>query len=406
MRVTLAIAIAVIATLCLVVGMGVLILAAPDAPLEGAWGFRGGAAVLAVAFGAVGALIALRVPGNRIGALLVAIGFWAAAIGFSAEYAVYGLKVAPGSVPFALAASWLATWVWVPFAGLPTTFLVLLFPDGRLLSARWRPAAWLAAVAISVTAAAMALLPGSINNVPSLDNPLGVSPSSAPAVEALASLGFVLLAIAVVLSAASLVQRVRRSAGVARQQLKWFAAAAVFAGLTLAGPATLFNLAVTGDPSAPTVKAFEILTIFALLLVPIAVGIAVLRYRLYEIDRLISRTIGWAIITGLLVAAFVVLILALSSLLEPLTGGSTLAVTGSTLVTAALFAPLRNRVQRAVDRRFDRSRYDGERLLAAFGERRRNQVDLVMISDDVLATVDAAVRPSQAGLWLRNPEHP
>ena len=345
-------------------------------------------------------------PGNRIGGLLVAIGFLAAAIGFSAEYAVYGLKVAPGSVPFALAASWLATWVWVPFAGLPTTFLVLLFPDGRLPSARWRPAAWLAAVAICVTAAAMALLPGSINNVPSLDNPLGVSPSSAPAVEALAALGFVLLAIAVVLSATSLVQRVRRSAGVARQQLKWFAAAAVFAGLTLAGPATLFNLAVTGDPSAPTVKAFEILTIFALLLVPIAVGIAVLRYRLYEIDRLISRTIGWAIITGLLVGAFVVLILALSSLLEPLTGGSTLAVTGSTLVTAALFAPLRNRVQRAVDRRFDRSRYDGERLLGAFAERRRNQVDLVMINDDLLATVDAAVRPSQAGLWLRNPEHP
>ena len=121
---------------------------------------------------------------------------------------------------------------------------------------------------------------------------------------------------------------------------------------------------------------------------------------------LISRTIGWAIVTGLLVTAFVVLILGLSSILEPLTGGSTLAVTGSTLVTAALFAPLRNRVQGAVDRRFDRSRYDGERLLAAFGERRRNQVDLGMISDDVLATVDRAVRPSQSGLWLRNPEHP
>ena len=301
-----------------------------NAPLEDAWGFRGGAAVLAVAFGAVGALIALRVPGNRIGALLVAIGFWAAAIGFSAEYAVYGLKVAPGSVPFALAASWLATWVWVPFAGLPTTFLVLLFPDGRLLSARWRPVAWLAAVAIAVTAAAMALLPGSINNVPSLDNPLGVSPSSAPAVEALAC-----ARLRPAGNRGRAVGGIARPAGpqvcrCRRQQLKWFAAAAVFAGLTLAGPATLFNLAVTGDPSAPTVKAFEILTIFALLLVPIAVGIAVLRYRLYEIDRLISRTIGWAIITGLLVGAFVVLILALSSLLEPLTGGSTLAVTGST----------------------------------------------------------------------------
>ncbi len=406
MRARFAIAVAVIATLFLVAAMGILILVAPNAPLEDAWGFRGGAALLAVAFGGVGALIAFRVPGNRIGALLVAIGFWAAAIGFSAEYAAYGLVVAPGSVPFALAASWLATWVWVPFAGLPTTFLVLVFPDGQLLSPRWRPVAWLAAAAIVITSAAMALLPGPINNVPSLDNPLGVSPSTAPAIQAVAWLGFVLLATAVVLSAASLVLRVRRSAGVARQQLKWFAAAAVFAGLTLAGPATLFNLAITGDPAAPTVKAFEVLTMIALLLVPIAVGIAVLRYRLYEIDRLISRTIGWAIVTGLLVTAFVALILALSSILEPLTGGSTLAVTGSTLVTAALFAPLRNRVQRAVDRRFDRGRYDGERLLAAFGERRRNEVDLVMISDDVLATVDRAVRPSHVGLWLRNPEHP
>ena len=155
-----------ISTLCLVAGMAILILAAPDAPLQDAWGFRGGAAVLAVAFGGVGALVALRVPGNLIGALLVAIGFWAAAIGFSAEYAVYGLTVAPGSVPFALAASWLATWVWVPFAGLSTTFLVLVFPDGQLLSPRWKPVAWLAAVAIAVTSAAMALLPGPINNVP------------------------------------------------------------------------------------------------------------------------------------------------------------------------------------------------------------------------------------------------
>ena len=121
MRATLPMA-AFVATLCLVAGMGVLILAAPDAPLQDAWGFRGGAALLAIAFGGVGALVALRVPGNRIGALLVAIGFWAAAIGFSAEYAVYGLTDAPGSVPFALAASWLATWVWVPFAGLSTTF--------------------------------------------------------------------------------------------------------------------------------------------------------------------------------------------------------------------------------------------------------------------------------------------
>jgi hypothetical protein len=136
-------------------------------------------------------------------------------------------------------------------------------------------------------------------------------------------------------------------------------------------------------------------------LVPIAIGIAVLRYRLYEIDRLISRTIGWALVTALLIGAFLLLVLASTELLRPLTGGNTLAVAGSTLIVAALFAPLRGRVQRAVDRRFDRARYDGERLLAAFGLRVRDEVDLETIRADVLATVDAAVRPAHAGLWLR-----
>ncbi len=140
---------------------------------------------------------------------------------------------------------------------------------------------------------------------------------------------------------------------------------------------------------------------FAYPLVPIAIGVAVLRYRLYEIDRLISRTIGWALVTALLVGAFLALVLASTELLQPLTGGNTLAVAGSTLVVVALSAPLRGRVQRAVDRRFDRARYDGERLLAAFGERLRDEVDLSTIRSDLLATTDAAVRPATVGLWLR-----
>jgi hypothetical protein len=138
-------------------------------------------------------------------------------------------------------------------------------------------------------------------------------------------------------------------------------------------------------------------------LLPVAIGIAVLRYRLYEIDRIISRTIGWALVTGLLVGAFALLVVGSSALLEPLTGGNTLAVAGSTLVVALLFAPLRARVQRTVDRRFDRSRYDGEQTLAAFGERLRAEVDLTTIRTDVLATVETSVRPTRVGLWLRRP---
>jgi hypothetical protein len=135
--------------------------------------------------------------------------------------------------------------------------------------------------------------------------------------------------------------------------------------------------------------------------VPVAIAVAILRDRLYEIDRIISRSIGWAIVTGLLLITFVVLILALQTVLEPLTGGNTLAIATSTLIVAALFNPVRTRVQRLVDRRFDRARLDGERLVEAYAERLRDEVDLATISADVLATVDAAVRPNAAGLWLR-----
>ena len=201
----------------------------------------------------------------------------------------------------------------------------------------------------------------------------------------------VLLVVAVV----AMFDRYRRATGALRLQLRWlvaaiaFVVAAVFAGLAA--------LAILGDEIdglawIPAIIAYPC--------VPIAIGIAVLRYRLYEIDRIISRTIGWAMVTGLLVLAFALLVLGLQAILEPLTDGNTLAVAGSTLVVALLFNPLRARVQRAVDRRFDRSRYDGERTLAAFGERLRDEVDLGIIRADVLATVDASVRPTSVGLWL------
>jgi hypothetical protein len=140
---------------------------------------------------------------------------------------------------------------------------------------------------------------------------------------------------------------------------------------------------------------------FLLALLPVTIGIAVLRYRLYEIDRIISRTLGWAIVTGLLVAVFAGAVIALQALLAPVTGGDTLAVAGSTLLAAALFAPLRRRIQHIVDRRFDRGRHDGERLLIAFGERLRDEVDLGVINADVRATADQAVRPVRTDVWLR-----
>ena len=200
------------------------------------------------------------------------------------------------------------------------------------------------------------------------------------------------IAVLMVAAAISVVVRHRRAAGIERQQLRWFSAALAFVVLAVVGGYIVGTLIPEIGDQGPQ------------WLVPIAIGIAVLRYRLYDIDRIISRAIGYLVVTSVLVAAFALLVLGLTSVLEPLTGGNTLAVAGSTLVVAALFQPLRARVQRGVDRRFDRSRYDGERLLAALGERLRDEVDLAAIRGEVLATVDAAVRPSGPGLWLRRPD--
>jgi hypothetical protein len=388
-------------TAVLAVATAVLIVAAPDAPLGEAWGVRGFAAVLGVAFSAVGALIGLKVPGHRIGALLLLIGVWACLTGFVIEYAAFAIAVHPGSLPFAYFVGWLATWVWVPFATLATTFLLLLFPTGRLISARWRPAAALSALGILFICVLLALYPGEVDNAPYIDNPLVIPRAWEQPVVALTYVAFVVLALAIVLSALSLVVRYRRSTGIARQQLKWFASAAVFAGLTFAGPGTLVNILLAGNPRNASLKVTEILTILSLATIPIATGIAILRYHLYEIDRVLSRTISWAVVSVLLVALFVGLILALQGLLSPLTGGSTVAVAASTLLVASLAQGITRRVQAAVDRRFFRARYDSSLTVDSFAARLRSEVDLAAIRGDVVETISGTVRPSQTGLWIR-----
>jgi len=183
--------------------------------------------------------------------------------------------------------------------------------------------------------------------------------------------------------------RFRASRGVVRQQLKWFLAA-VF--VLVASTA----VAMTGSDEA------NIGFLIGIGLVPIAIGIAILRYRLYDIDRLISRTIGWALVTGILAAVFVSVVLVLQALLAGFTQGETLAVAASTLAAFALFQPVRRRIQVAVDRRFDRARYDGQRTVDAFAERLRDEVELASIEREALGTVDETVRPVHAGLWLRS----
>jgi hypothetical protein len=225
------------------------------------------------------------------------------------------------------------------------------------------------------------------------DNPLGVRGFSGS--EAFWALGEILAAaalpFALVLALAAVIVRVRRSGEVERAQLKWFVAAYLATGAVL----------TISFADGTTQTIVDLLAPWSLSLPPIAVGIAILRYRLFEIDRIISRTIGWAVVTGTLLAVFGGAVLGLQALLSDVTHGQTLAVAASTLVAFAIFQPVRHRVQSAVDRRFDRARYDGQRTVDAFAEHLRNEVDLARLSGAVLVTADEAVRPVAAGLWLR-----
>ena len=378
----------------------VLIMAGRSADVGHIWGFRGFAVLFALTFGTVGALINTRVPGNRIGYLFALIGVLSAVQDVIAAYVVYGVLVSPGSLPGATSLAWVVSWNWVPLAGIGTTFLLLLFPTGHLLSPRWRPAAWLAVAGIVITALALAFLPGPITNAPYLDNPLGLA-GDREAMYRLTALGFLVLATAIALAAASMVVRFRRAVGVERAQLKWFASAGVFAGIVFIGPGTLFNVGTGGVPGTTGSKASEILTIIALASIPIAAGVAILRYRLYDIDRIVSRTIAYAVVTGILIAVFTVVVIGLQALLDPVTSGQTIAVAGSTLVVLAIFQPVLRRVRSAVDRRFYRARYDAERTAASFSERLRHQVDLGAVTADLASTAHVALAPQALGVWLR-----
>ena len=343
----------------------------------------------------VGAILVTLRPSNVVGWLLLVSGVGLIYTFFAPSYVERSLVVDP------LPGYELLDWLYPVEQGI-TLFLLafwlpLLFPEGKLLSRRWRLVAYPAAIATAASAVLGFLEQGVTDFGRQLPNPLRLSEDAAQVVTTVGELVNVVLLVAILLGMLSVLLRFRRSRGPERQQMKWFLAGAglVFAATILTAVSFVFS------EDFVTFAYYGLIAAVAFL--PIAIGIAVLRYRLYEIDRLISRTIGWALVTGLLVGAFALLVLGSSAVLEPLTGGNTLAVAGSTLVVALLFNPLRTRVQGAVDRRFDRSRYDGERTLVAFGDRLRDEVDLETIRADMLATVESSVRPSRVGLWLRTP---
>ena len=348
-------------------------------------------ALIAAPFAIVGVLVASRRPRNPIGWLFLAFAVVAAFAVSADRYAFYALVEHPGSLPGGAWVAWTASGIWHPAFGF-FVFSFLLFPDGRLPSARWRPVAWIAA-ANYLVGGVLGLLWGPLFGefFPYAEPPFRLPDYFVVEVAftVFIFVNFALLA----LSAVSLVLRLRRATGVKRQQLKWFVyAVALFA---LVFPPSVI---VLGDGR---------LIVFLLPLVPASAGIAILRYRLFDIDILINRTLVYGTLTVLLATTYVGSVVALQAVLRVLSGQeSTLAVVASTLAIAALFNPLRRRLQRFVDRRFYRTKYDARKTLEAFGSRLREETDLNALSNDLVSVARATVQPAHVSLWLRPDAEP
>ena len=354
------------------------------------------ATALVVAFALVGALVAGRQPHNPIGWILCTIGLSAGLVSSTHEYAQYALWTAPGSLPGGLLMAWFTGWVWAGGIPLLTTFLLLLFPDGHLPSRRWRPVAWLSALPIVLLCGPIAILSWPQRS-PGLVEPGRFDQPAEGWVVPLLSMVGVLLPVCGLASVSALILRFRRARGVERQQLKWF----TFAGaLAFAAFITADQLGALGVRVPFWVTAILVMWVAAA--IPTAVGIAILRYRLYDIDRIINRTLVYGLLSAMLAGVYAAVVLVLGQLFGGLGAEPpSWAVAGATLAVAALFQPARRRIQALVDRRFNRRRYDAARTVDAFAVRLRDQVDLDVLGAELLAVVDQTVEPTTASLWLR-----
>lgn len=341
-----------------------------------------------VSLSIVGLLIAVRRPGNPIGWALTLAGAATALQFLAAGYAVQAL-FAPTRLSGGVTAAWIFNWAG-SLAALMLGTLLFAFPDGVLPLGRARVGVVLAAVASLLATALLAFTPGPLRNFPGVENPSSVQLSES-ALVALTFLAAVIGSIALFLAGSTLWHRATRSQGAERQQFKWFIGGMVFCGLCFAAGLPIPDRAVSNLADSVALSA-----------VPVAIGVAILRYRLYDIDILINRTLVYGATSAAIAVTFFSGIVALQTLLRPLTAGSELAVAASTLISFALFQRIRRRVQDAVDRRFDRSRYDAARTLDTLADRLRDEVDLESLRAELLGAVHQTMSPSQASLWLRS----
>jgi hypothetical protein len=373
----------------------VLIVLGWSTPLPKGWSPWRDQAITLVGFVGVpvlGGLIASRRPGNPYGWLWLGLGLSLACLQVAEPYAAYALVAEPGSLPIprtvntVLASGWALMIILLPFA-------FLLFPTGRLPSRRWKPLAW-----VVLTAGAVMLPLGFLSadsGQGPVKAPFAVSGAVGQAINVMV-VGAVLTVFAsIILSALSLVIRYYQASGVERQQLKWLALAAVFLG-TLIIPDLLGADRLLGD------ALWNLLFVWAIAALYVGVGIAILRYRLYDIDVIINRTLVYGSLTVVLGAAYFGGVVGLQYVFRTATGqGSTLAVVASTLAIAALFSPLRRWVQAFVDRRFYRRKYDARKTLEAFSAKLRDETDLEALNDDLVGVVAETMQPAHVSMWLR-----
>ncbi|MDQ3646738.1 MAG: hypothetical protein M3345_07370 [Actinomycetota bacterium] len=361
-----------------------------------------------VVFAVVGAPVALRQPQNPIGWILLAISLSWGMYFFCTGYAIYGVVRSPGSVPRPDVVLALQSWLWIPSVGLMGTFLILLFPDGRLPSPRWRPFAMVAAAAMAVTAIATLLTPGSFANdgFPNVRNPLGLE-SLGSVMRLVSSVGLLTLLLCIGGSAIAVIMRFRRSRGHERLQMKWLASAGAAVGFAyLTAMSAILVIQVAGAEELP--RWFDLfwgVTLSSFFLIPISIGIAILRHRLYDIDVLVNRALVYGGLTLFLGMLYVGGVVGVGTFVQGATGDrdSPMVVAGTTLAVAAAFRPARAWMQRLIDRRFFRERYDATQTIEAFSARLREEVDIESMTQAILAVVQATMQPRQASLWLKDP---
>jgi len=343
-------------------------------------------------FSVVGAIIASLHPRNAIGWLFCSVGLTIGLNSLAGDYAEYWLAGGTSMRSLGETAAWFSSWLWILLTYVPTSFVLLLFPDGRLPSPRWRPVAWGAALGIAGSVVGYALEAGPLEDFPQIANPYGVD---GPIVGIVGLAGSIVATGSLVASAISLIVRMRHAESEQRQQIKWLA----YGGTVVVG--TFF---VSGLINLWNVPVGIVVSNVALLGLPVFTGIAIVKHHLYDIDLLINRTLVYGLLTTMLVAVYVGGIVLSQRVFVGLIGQEELpqlAIVASTLMIAALFAPLRRRIQAIIDRRFYRRKYDAAKMLSAFNARLRDETDLGTLSDDLVGVVKETMQPEHVTLWLR-----